>query len=216
MLSNHRKIVFICIHGLGAHSGRWDFFVVFCKKHDIQCITPDFPPQGPLGTWEKIINETVTSATLSDQQVFLIGESLGGLMAYNYCLRNGAHNPARRSSPLSGIVLLSPAFKNIMPFSLLKYLRIVLGLLLPFIKTKAPFSATMCTRDGGYQQKMKQSTTETRNFSSQLYLDILFQQAYAFFKPIKRLEYVTASLSGCQSLKSKKPTESTSQIPFRE
>lgn len=169
--------VFLLVHGLGAQAERWIYLVNFFKKHNIHCIAPNFPVQGPLSSWDKAIdNQLKILQKKANCRIYLVGESLGGLVIYNKLLK---HDTNLR---LAGCILISPAFKSIMRFSFLKYLTILLGLLCPWIKTKAPFSAGMCTRDGKYQNKMQFNKHETRNFNSKLYLDIVFQQIYALWR----------------------------------
>lgn len=164
----------ILVHGLGAHQDRWTFLENYCRKHKIQTTALNIPATLPLVEWLDVIAEKHAALLKANknQPIYICGESLGGLMAYRY-----AQKP--KTKPCAGLILISPAFKSKLQFSIWEYGAIVLGSIFPFFKIKAHFSAAMCTSDTSYQKSMQASKKETRSFSPRLFIAIAWQQILA-------------------------------------
>jgi acylglycerol lipase len=173
------KALLLLVHGLGARQERWDFLKNYCSKKHIVCAAIDVPGQTPLSQWFKHIQNLQKKLTKKYPEIplFLCGESLGGLMVYRCAAMN--------DQGLSGLILLAPAFKSKLRFSIIEYLAILVGTLVPKIKIKAHFTAEMCTSDTHYQKMMKSNKKETRNFPTRLYLEIAWQQIKARLDTVK-------------------------------
>ncbi len=105
-------------------------------------------------------------------KVFLLGESLGGLIVFNLAARN--------PEAFVGQVLIAPVFKNGLKFPLSAYLTLVTHLLVQPRRTVAvPFTSAMCTRDAEYQAIMDANPDELRVASLKLLMGTLGEQRRA-------------------------------------
>jgi alpha-beta hydrolase superfamily lysophospholipase len=169
----------ILIHGLGAHTERWEFLADYLVQKGFSCYAPILQGSGECSVGVKghldsfkINYEDILELTKQikhehpGQKVFLLGESLGGLLAFMLAI-NFKDNYA-------GVVLISPAFKNGMLFPLLDQLCFYpMAFFTPQGMIKLPFTAAMCTRDPQYQAKMEQDPRELRSGSAGLLFNIL-------------------------------------------
>lgn len=179
------KAVFLLVHGLGAHSARWDFFGAFFAargftSHAIELRGQGAAPERPRGhidswrLWYRDMLELreAIGRELPGKKVFLAGESMGGLIAYDLA--------AAHPGLFDGVVLMAPAFKSGMKFPLKDYLR--LALVMPFnprAMVDLPFTSAMTTRDRGYAAVMDANPDELRVASLKLMGAFLPVQARA-------------------------------------
>jgi alpha-beta hydrolase superfamily lysophospholipase len=176
------RAVFLLVHGLGAHSARWEFLAMFLARNGYASYgielrgfgqTPD-RPRGhvdSLRVWERDIlalREIIVREN-PDRRFFLLGESIGGLLAFNLsCRHPGA---------FAGQVLISPDFKNGLKFPLSAYLTIgALILFRPQKTIRVPYDSAMCTRDENYRAVMDADPAEMRIASLRCLLSILAEQ----------------------------------------
>jgi len=177
------KAVFLLVHGLGAHSARWGFWAEHFAGRGYACYALDLrgfgrTPERPRGhvdsfdIWRRDIlalRETI-GRDFPGQKVFLAGESMGGLIAYDVA--------ARFPEAFDGAVVMAPAFKNGLKFPLSAYAKIVL--LLPFSPRHMidlPFTSEMATRDPDYAAVMNACPDELRQASLKLMSGFLPLQA---------------------------------------
>lgn len=176
------RAVFLLVHGLGAHSARWGFLAESLSASGFASYglelrgfgqSPD-RPRGhvdSLRVWERDILALGELAAREnpDRKIFLIGESIGSLLAFNLS--------CRYPEACAGQVLISPDFKNGLKFPLSSYLTLA-GLL--FIRPKktidVPYDAAMCTRDTAYQAVMDRNPAELRIASLKCLTSILAEQ----------------------------------------
>jgi alpha-beta hydrolase superfamily lysophospholipase len=179
------KAVFLLVHGLGAHTARWDFLASQLADRGYASYALELrgfgrTPERPRGhvtsfrIWDRDILalRDVIGRDLPGRKVFLLGESMGGLIAFNLA----GLNPGK----FSGLVLVAPAFKNGMKFPLSAYLK--LALLLPFrpkLMVRVPFSSGMVTRDPSYLEVMEANPDEIRVASLKLLAAFLPEQSRA-------------------------------------
>jgi alpha-beta hydrolase superfamily lysophospholipase len=176
------KAGLLLVHGLGAHSARWNFFADFFAAKGFASYaielkgfgqTPD-RPRGHIDSFNTYYQDirklcAVIRQEAPGKKIFLVGESLGGLISFM--------TAALEPKIFAGLVLMSPAFGNGMKFSLLDYLQLPLFLLLDKKHlVKMPFTAAMCTRDLAYQKVMDGNPDEYRFASVQLLANTLFAQ----------------------------------------
>lgn len=179
------KAAFLLVHGLGAHSARWDFLAGHfagrgCASYAIELRgfgrTPERPRghNGSFRTWDRDILELrgVIERDFPGKKVILLGESMGGLIAFNLaCL-----NPDK----FAGQVLIAPAFKNGMKFPLSAYVKLAVFLLFnPKLMVDVPFTSEMVTRDPEYLKVMNASPDELRVASLRLLADFMPEQRRA-------------------------------------
>jgi alpha-beta hydrolase superfamily lysophospholipase len=179
------KAVFLLVHGLGAHSARWDFLASFLARNGYASYGIELKgfgrtPERPRGhvdsyrVWDRdILALTETAAGENPgQKVFLLGESLGGLVVFNLA--------ARHPDRFAGQVLISPAFKNGLKFPISLYLALpILMVVHPQKAAALPFTSAMCTRDAAYQEVMDRCPDEVRVASLSLLAKALGEQMTA-------------------------------------
>ncbi len=183
--SSPAKAVFLLVHGLGAHTARWDFL----GRHFAARGFPSYAielrgfgrtPERPRGHVDsfRIYDQDILALRRligiehPGRKVFLLGESLGGLIAFNLA--------ALRPEEFAGQVLIAPAFKNGMKFSLSAYFTLVSRILVQPRKTVAvPFTSAMCTRDPDYRAVMDANPDEVREASLKLLMGTMGEQRWA-------------------------------------
>lgn len=175
------KANMILVHGLGAHSGRWDFLPDFFLPYQIGAYAIELPgfgetttPRGHIHSFQNYYDDIlrlldIVQHDFPEKPVFIVGESMGALIAFNMILRY--------PSLLTGLVCLSPAFKSKMKMSILTYLRIFSALFYnPKKLFRMPFNGDMCTRDEERRQTIKDDASEHRLASAKLLWNIAESQ----------------------------------------
>jgi len=177
------KAVFLLIHGLGAHSARWNFLAGHFAGRGFASYAIELrgfgrTPERPRGhidsfrVWDRDILELrdIIGKDFPGRKVFVLGESLGGLLAFNLA---GLH-----PDKFDGQVLIAPSFKNGMKFPPGAYVKLVLFLLFnPTLMVDVPFTSEMLTRDPEYLQVMNASPDEIRKASLKCLFNFLPEQA---------------------------------------
>lgn len=165
------KAVFLLVHGLGAHTGRWEAMAEFLLHHGISSYAVELHRVAGFGSHNGDILRLrdIIKKENPSQKIFLVGESMGALISFLLA----------RSRPglFDGLICISPAFANKIKLSGLDYLKIAFALLYkPHKLFRVPFDSSMCTRDTDYRKKMDQDPSEHRTASSRLLTAILFAQ----------------------------------------
>lgn len=175
------RVVLILVHGIGAYSLRWSFLAKYFFKHNISSYalelsgfgeTPGL--KGHVDSFNVYYREIEELTLLARKQnknkkVFLVGESMGGLIAYNIA--------ARQPELFDGLVAISPAFKNKMKFKFRDYFLLILGIIFkPKLMINLPFKGSEITHDKSYKDKLEQDKKEIRNASVKLLFNILLAQ----------------------------------------
>ena len=176
------KGLFLLVHGLGAQSSRWNFLAEYLAAAGWTSYAPELrgyglTPERPRGhvdslrVWEGdvlALRETI-AAENPGRKIFILGESVGGLVAFNaVCRHPGA---------FSGLVLMSPDFKNGLKFPLSSYLTLAACLLFHPQKTiPIPYTSAMLTRDAAHQAVMDADPGELRIGSLACLMSIMREQ----------------------------------------
>jgi len=179
------KAVLLLVHGMGAHTDRWNFLADFFAAKGYPSYglelkgfgsTPD-RPRGHVDSLNVYYQDILRLLEIVKKEnpgkkVFLIAESMGGLIAFmTACLYPDA---------FAGQALIAPGFANGMKFPISAYLTLVgLYLFNPKKTLDMPFTAAMCTRDTAYQKVMDNNPDEHRKASLKLLMEILFAQLKA-------------------------------------
>ncbi len=177
------KAVFLLVHGLGAYSARWNFLAGHFAERGFTSFAVELrgfgrTPERPRGhvdsfrVWDRDILELrgIIGKDFPGRKVFLLGESLGGLLAFNLVCRN--------ADKFAGQVLIAPAFKNGMKFPLSVYLKLAAFILFkPTMMVDLPFTSEMVTRDPDYLAVMSASPDELREASLKCMFNFLPEQA---------------------------------------
>jgi len=170
--------VFLLVHGMGAHSERWKFFAEYLLKKNISSYSLELRGFGQTKDYKGHIDSLsiyykdiarlaeIIRAENPGKKIVLAGESMGGLIAFEFLLKYPKYADA--------LVCFSPAFANNMK---LNFAGVILPLLYnPKKQNVMPFTSAMCTRDTEYQKIMDADPREHRFATSSLLLQILFAQ----------------------------------------
>jgi len=175
------KIAVLLVHGLGAHGERWEFLANYLLQHNVSSYAIELKGFGQTPTLKGHIDSFKTyyrdvynlclimKSQMPEQKVFVIGESMGGLIAFLMAVRD--------PHIFNGLICISPAFKSIIKVSILEYMDIFSSLLYnPKKQFIMHFDSKMCTRDENYQQFMDKNPLEHRFATSKLLTNILSAQ----------------------------------------
>ncbi|MFA6216477.1 MAG: lysophospholipase [Candidatus Omnitrophota bacterium] len=178
------QAIVLLIHGLGGHSGRWGYLTHFFQQHSISSYALELKGfgetkdlKGHIDTFKTYFSDIFSLYTIIGREnpgkkVFLVGESLGGLIAFNMVILNPAI--------FDGLVCISPAFASRLKFSPLEYIKIFSAFFTnPRKQFKMPFDAQMCTGDAAYQKMMDLDPREHRLATPKLLVHSLFWQLRA-------------------------------------
>ena len=175
------KAVLLLVHGLGAHSDRWTFLAEFLRDKDISSYAIELKGfgeekglKGHISTFDIYYDDIlslreVISRENPGKKIFLLGESLGGLVSFLLVdLEIGLFD---------GLICISPAFSNRMRFSFLDYLKIFFAVFfMPQKQFRMPFDSSMCTRDLHYRDVMDADEREHRLATGRLLYNIFMAQ----------------------------------------
>ncbi len=168
--------ILLLVHGLGAHSGRWEALAEYFLQRNIASYALELRGfgrtqgvRGHVDTFDSYFDDILA---LSDvirgnnprAKIFLAGESFGGLLSFLLaCKRNGK---------FSGLVCLAPAFSTKVRAPFLEYIEILLNLFKnPQKQFKARFAGELCTRDPQYQARINSDLLEHRMVSARFILN---------------------------------------------
>ena len=175
------KTVLLAVHGIGAHSERWQQLGADLAKKNISTYALELRGNGdnplpcPVYNFRGFQTDIQAMHSLLRKKyprapIVLIGESMGGLIGFTY---------AARHPELDGLICLSPAFQSLLKFRPWEYLLMPLICVLPRIRIKLHFSAQMCTADGAIQKNLRNDRRESRTVPGGLLLAILAAQLHA-------------------------------------
>lgn len=171
----------LLVHGLGAHSTRWEFLADFFLKHNISSYAIELRGYGEavtskerpaaFKTYLEDINRLydIIKFENPDKKIFILGESMGAVIAFL--------EAAARPGLFAGLISISPALKSALKFTLFDYLGIFLPLLYNPEKLNClPFDYTACTRDAEYLKVIEAERREVPMATSRLLFDIAIAQ----------------------------------------
>jgi len=175
------KAVFLLVHGLCAHAGRWEAMADFFMQKGFSSYAVELPMHGSSagaypasGYFSKYFSDILRLREIAAQEnpskkIFLTGESMGGLIAFLL----GAKKPEL----FDGIIGISPALTSRLKFPFFDYIK---WISLLFYnrggELDMPFNSAMCTRDGEYRKKMDLDPRERRAAPAGLLFDALISQ----------------------------------------
>lgn len=168
------RAVFLLVHGLGAHTGRWEMMAEYFLGRGVSCYAVELPRDGCFREYfaDILRLRAVIAGENPSKKIFLAGESMGALIAFLLAARTGGL--------FAGLILLSPAFANRVSLPLSDLAKIALALFCdPGRSFGVPFDSSMCTRDAGYRKTMDADPAEYRSSPARLLADLLFHQALA-------------------------------------
>jgi acylglycerol lipase len=199
------ETVVILIHGLGAQSARWSALAEFFLKNEISSYAIELKgfgatdyEKGHVDSFDVYFKdiEALTRAARAEhpgKKVFILGESMGGLIAFH----SGLFFP----NIFDGVILISPAFLSRLKFSLMDYVRIFSANLYdPCRRFNMPFDSGMCTRDEDYQTLMDNDPGEHRLATAKLLWCTFIFQIRSLFCAARFKKPVLFLLAGEDSL----------------
>jgi len=209
--SGSSKAVLLLIHGLGGHSERWQSLSDFFLQQNISSYAIELKGfgetegmRGHIDSFNTYMEDVrailrIISEEHAGKKVFLIGESMGGLIAFLL---------ARKEPDLfNGLICLSPAFKSKLRFKFLDYIGIILSAIFnPQRQFNMPFDPSMCTRDIEYQKKMEQDIREHCLATAGLLMNIAVAQLIAGFSANRIAMPVLFLLAGHDEIVNNKTT----------
>lgn len=175
------KAVFLLVHGLGAHSERWEFLSEFFLRGGYSSYAIELRGfgetkglKGHVDSFNIYLEDirclhNIILREHPGKKVFLLGESMGGLISFLIAI----------SQPdlFDGLICISPAFLSRLKFTNLNYIKIFLSLFYnPKKQFDIPFETEMATRDAEYQAVMDSDDKEQRSASSRLLFNIAAAQ----------------------------------------
>jgi len=197
------KAVLLLIHGLGAHSARWEFLSEFFLKYNISSYAIELRGYGEavaskerpatLKTYfEDILRlYNIIKEENGSKKIFIVGESMGAVVSFLLT--------ATRPELFEGLICISPALKNAFKFTFFDYFKTLSPLLYnPDKLITLPFDYIACTRDADYLKVIKEERCEVPRATSRLLFDMLISQLR------------------CQMLKNKLKTPILFLIPGRD
>ncbi|MDR2431532.1 MAG: lysophospholipase [Candidatus Margulisbacteria bacterium] len=177
-VSSKPRYILLAIHGIGAHSERWRFLGEYLLKHNISTYALELRGCGdnrlpcPVYSFRQYRQDITACLRLlhknhSKTRIILVGESMGGLIAFDYAIRH---------SGCDGLICISPAFQSLLKFRWPEYMLFPLLFIFPRLKLRLHFSADGCTQDKKVRKQLKNDPREIRAASGGLLLAILFSQ----------------------------------------
>ena len=251
------KAVLLLVHGLGAHSQRWNFLADFFLENNISSYAIELRGfgetkglKGDVENFNIYYNDIrslcgIIKKENHDKKIFLIGESLGALIAFlitaqaqdlyfrgqkpprrwlggwvwplKYSAKQGTPGFSMGGAPFSGVILISPVFKSRLKMPALNYFKIFFSL---FYNTKKqfylPFDSKICTRDTAYQKIMDADPREHRLATARLLLNIALSQIRAQYLKNRARAPILFLLSGRDELADSAASRSFFQSLKRE
>ena len=174
----HPKAVMILVHGLGGYSGRFFEFGPYLAKSGLQIYAIELKGFGESPSIKGHINnfqiytnelkslvETVKKMH-PGKKIFIFGESMGGLITLDFSIHY--------QNMIDGMILISPAVKDKMPYTLKQKADIFRAALFdPMAFFPAGFNAELFTRDPVMAKRINNDPLEVRMLTAKFFLSIL-------------------------------------------
>lgn len=167
------RAAIVLVHGLGAHSARWESMASFLQGAGVSVYAPELQGfglttslKGHIDSFSAYYGQIGRVSDMARQKyhglpVFIAGESLGGLIAFLAVLKS--------PGMFSGLIAIAPAFRQVLRLSPMFYAAVFFWLLIyPKKQFVMPFSLSMCTRDAEYCALMEKDPREHRLASARL------------------------------------------------
>ncbi len=168
------KAALIMVHGLGGHSDRYQECGNRWSPRGISVYAPDLKgfgttdwPQGHVDSFERYHKDLEillarVMAEHSRRPVFLIGESMGGVLSVDFTVR--------RPALLSGLILVSPSFQDRLNVSLATKAEALLHVIFRHRKYyDVPWNPADFTRDAAVIEMLEKDPLEVRRVTGQFY-----------------------------------------------
>jgi len=176
------KAVLLLVHGINAHSGRWQFLADFFLKNNVSSYAIELEGFGrpkdaklrraeSLGIYYNDIRRlrAIITEECPGSKIFIVGESAGAIISFLTAIREPRF--------FEGIVSISPAFTSKLDLALSDYIKIFLSVLYnPGKQFIMPITSAMCTRDPDYQKIIDSELEEHKRITSRLLVGLAIAQ----------------------------------------
>lgn len=176
--------VLLLVHGLGAHTGRWEFLAEFFLRNGISSYALELrgfgateDHKGHIDTFSRYYDDIrslrgIAAGENPGKKIYLVGESLGALISFLTVAAEG--------NIFDGLICLAPAFKVRPTVPLMQYIQMVLAAAFnPKKQFKIPFNSSMCTRDEEYREVMGNDDREHRVATARFLFNMVTAQLAA-------------------------------------
>jgi alpha-beta hydrolase superfamily lysophospholipase len=178
------KAVLLLVHGLGGHTGRWEPLADYFARRGIASYalalrgfgdTPSI--KGHVDSINTYLRDIESLAAIirkdyPQQKVFLLGESLGGLIGFLTAIKKG--------HLFNGLICLSPAFADTLNISAKTFWGAIFSSVFePAKQFVISIPLSRCSRDVGLVKLFEADPREHRFASSRLLIEILLAQQRA-------------------------------------
>ena len=178
---SYPKAVLLLVHGLGAHTGRWEFLGDFFQRNNVSSYALELKGFGQtpgerghidsLDIYFRVIRflYDIIKQENPDKRIFLLGESMGALICFLFS--------ALEPQLFSGLICISPAFAGKLHLNLWTYIAIPIALVFnPKRHFPVPITSQMCTQDIEYQKIIDADHLDTHTATARLYWNIIKAQ----------------------------------------
>lgn len=175
------RAILLLVHGLGAHSARWDFLSDFFLQKGVSSYAIELRGfgetkglRGHVDSFRVYFRDLrrlrdIIIEENRDRKIFLLGESLGAVISFLAAIPE--------PGLFGGLVCISPAFMSRLKASPLEYIKILLSLARnPKKQFKIPFDSGMCTRDAGCREILDSDSRELRSATAKFIFEIVKAQ----------------------------------------
>jgi alpha-beta hydrolase superfamily lysophospholipase len=175
------KAVILAVHGMGAHSQRWEEMAKFLNLKKIAVYAVELRGFGDLrqepgyvksmGLYIKDIAvlKNIIKTENPGAPIFIMGESMGAVIAHM--------NVQEFDGDYKGLIEVSPVYQDVMDISPAKRAAIAFTAIFnPKKPVDMPFTAEMISRDPAIVKKLNSDKREIRVASAGLLLNILIYQ----------------------------------------
>ncbi len=182
------RAVVILVHGLGGYSGRFFELGPYLAKSGLQVYAIELKGFGESRStkghidnfreYTKELKSLVETAKKmhSGKKIFIFGESMGGLITLDFAVHH--------QGIIDGIILISPAVKDKMPYTLKQRADVFRAALFDPMKFfPAGFKAELFTRDPVMVKRINNDPLEVRNLTAKFFLSILKAIIFVNMKP---------------------------------
>ncbi|MCK5344767.1 MAG: alpha/beta fold hydrolase, partial [Candidatus Heimdallarchaeota archaeon] len=171
------KAVLLLVHGLGAHSERWQFLSEYFVSKGISTYSIELrgfgettTRKGHIDSFDSYFDDIhclfmIIKNENPSKKIFIAGESMGGLLGFLMC--------GTEPDLFDGVICLAPAFASRLPVTLFMYADIVMArFMCPKKKFTVRITPAMCTRDPECQKMLEDDPREIRFATANLLCEI--------------------------------------------
>ena len=176
------EAVLLLVHGLGAHTGRWEALADFFQKNNISSYALELKgfgqtegERGDIDNFDiyfrdiRVLYDIIRQGN-PGKKIFLLGESMGALICFLFAVLE--------PRLFSGLICISPAFAGKLPFNLWTYIAIAIALVFnPKRHFPVPIIPEMCARDINCQKLIAVDPLDKHTATARLYWNILKAQS---------------------------------------